>query len=150
MIALRDSIGSDFVKTTESFFSANGLLAKAKNFERRPPQQQMAAAVARALEEERHLVVEAGTGVGKSLADLVTGPEQNELEAISLWAARTRDGTLSDLSFEPNAKVWAQVCSEAHICTKKFCWQSDRCFYQRARRKFESAPIVVINHTLLF
>src|SRR5436853_6629248 len=70
MIALRDSIGSDFVKTTESFFSANGLLAKAKNFERRPPQQQMAAAVARALEEERHLVVEAGTGVGKSLAYL--------------------------------------------------------------------------------
>ena len=31
----------------------------------------MAVAVARALEEERHLVVEAGTGVGKSLAYLV-------------------------------------------------------------------------------
>src|SRR6266699_1467881 len=71
MIALRDSISSDFVDTTESFFSPNGLLAKAKNFERRPQQQQIAAAVARALEEERHLVVEAGTGVGKSLAYLV-------------------------------------------------------------------------------
>jgi ATP-dependent DNA helicase DinG len=70
MIALRDSFGSDFVERTESFFSANGLLAKAKNFEHRPQQQQMAAAVARALEEERHLVVEAGTGVGKSLAYL--------------------------------------------------------------------------------
>jgi ATP-dependent DNA helicase DinG len=31
----------------------------------------MAAAVAQSLEEERHLVVEAGTGVGKSLAYLV-------------------------------------------------------------------------------
>ena len=31
----------------------------------------MAVAVARALEEERHLVVEAGTGIGKSLAYLV-------------------------------------------------------------------------------
>src|SRR6478752_6780292 len=71
MIALRDSIGSDFVEATESFFSTTGLLAKAKNFERRPQQQQMAVAVARALEEERHLVVEAGTGVGKSLAYLV-------------------------------------------------------------------------------
>src|SRR5438105_15816281 len=70
MIALRDSIGSDFVETAESFFSPNGRLAKAKNFERRPQQQQMAAAVARALEEERHLVVEAGTGVGKPLAYL--------------------------------------------------------------------------------
>src|SRR5438045_7590743 len=71
MIALRDSIGSDFVEQTESLFSPSGLLAKAKNFERRPQQQQMAGAVARALEEERHLVVEAGTGVGKSLAYLV-------------------------------------------------------------------------------
>src|SRR3954471_24199155 len=71
MIALRDSIGSDFVQKAESVFSPNGLLAKAKNFERRPQQQAMAAAVARALEEERHLVVEAGTGVGKSLAYLV-------------------------------------------------------------------------------
>src|SRR5437660_4797676 len=71
MIALRDSIGSDFVERTESIFSPSGLVAKAKNFERRPQQQQMAGAVARALEEERHLVVEAGTGVGKSLAYLV-------------------------------------------------------------------------------
>src|SRR6266481_6918784 len=70
MIALRDSIGSDFVETTESFFSSDGSLAKAKNFEYRPQQQEMAAAVARALEEERHLVVEAGTGVGKSIAYL--------------------------------------------------------------------------------
>src|SRR5207249_6691410 len=70
MIALRDSIGSDFVERTESFFSPNGLLAKAKNFERRPQQQEMAAAVANALEEERHLLIEAGTGVGKSLAYL--------------------------------------------------------------------------------
>ena len=68
MIALRDSIGSDFVERTESIFSPAGLLAKAKNFERRPQQQQMAVAIAHALEEERHLVVEAGTGVGKSLA----------------------------------------------------------------------------------
>src|SRR5439155_10441270 len=79
-----------------------------------------------------------------------TGPEQTELEEIATWTARTRDGSLSDLSFEPNAKVWAQVCSEAHVCTKKSCGQTDRCFYQRARRKFESAQVVVINHTLLF
>jgi len=45
-------------------------LSKLKDFEFRPQQQQMAVAVARALEEERPLVVEAGTGVGKSLAYL--------------------------------------------------------------------------------
>src|SRR5207248_7768038 len=171
MIALRDSIDSDFLEWTASLFSADGLLGKAKNFERRARRQKKASAVSRALEEERHLVVEAGTGVGKSLAylgpavlfalrqkkkaiisthtinlqeqllykdipilqkvlpetfdaalikgrqnyvcprrllrareqqnDLFTAPEQNELNEIAAWAVRTRDGTLSDLSFEP-------------------------------------------------
>ena len=59
------------VKQTEEIFSASGLLSKARNFEFRPQQQQMAVAVARALEDREHLVVEAGTGVGKSLAYLV-------------------------------------------------------------------------------
>ncbi len=71
MIALKDSLASDFVERVRSIFAPEGLLAKARNFEYRPQQQEMAAAVAAALEEERHLVVEAGTGVGKSLAYLV-------------------------------------------------------------------------------
>ena len=70
MIALKNSLGTDFVERIRTIFSETGLLSKAKNFEFRPQQQEMAAAVARALEEERHLVVEAGTGVGKSLAYL--------------------------------------------------------------------------------
>src|SRR5215471_10302196 len=70
MIALKNGFGSDFVERVGEFFSENGPLSKAKNFEFRPQQQEMAAAVASALEEERHLVVEAGTGVGKSLAYL--------------------------------------------------------------------------------
>src|SRR5213596_4260814 len=70
MIALKDSLGTDFVERIRTIFSENGRLSKAKNFEFRPQQQEMAVAVARALEEERHLVVEAGTGVGKSLAYL--------------------------------------------------------------------------------
>src|SRR5580658_2110956 len=73
MISLRENGGGvgDFEAKVAAIFSPDGLLAKAKNFEYRPEQQRMAAAVARALEEERHLVVEAGTGVGKSLAYLV-------------------------------------------------------------------------------
>src|SRR5216683_1710301 len=71
MIALKDSLGTEFVERVRTIFSENGLLSKAKNFEFRPQQQAMAVAVARALHEERHLVVEAGTGVGKSLAYLV-------------------------------------------------------------------------------
>src|SRR5216110_450278 len=220
MIALKDSLGSDFVERIRTIFSENGGLSKAKNFEFRPQQQEMAVAVARALEEERHLVVEAGTGVGKSLAylapailfarehhkkaivsthtinlqeqlvhkdipilkkvlpvefeaalmkgrqnylcprrlervlqsanELFTGPEQGELQRIAEWASTTRDGSLSDLSIEPDPKVWTQVWSEAHICTQKTCGQNPRCFYQQARKRLLAADVIVLNHTLLF
>ena len=63
--------GDDLVKQIEHIFSPGGILSKASNFEFRPQQQQMAVAVARALESRKHLVVEAGTGVGKSLAYLI-------------------------------------------------------------------------------
>jgi ATP-dependent DNA helicase DinG len=220
MIALKDGLGSDFVERVRAFFSENGPLSKAKNFEFRPQQQEMAAAVATALEEERHLVIEAGTGVGKSLAyltpaillaieqhkkaivsthtinlqeqllykdipilkkilpvefepalmkgrqnylcprrleralqqanELFTGPERNELKRLVEWARTTRDGSLSDLSVEPDPKVWIQVCSEAHICTQKTCGQDQRCFYQQARKRLLAADVLVINHALLF
>jgi ATP-dependent DNA helicase DinG len=61
----------DLVRQVEEIFSPTGILSRASNFEYRPQQQQMAIAVARALENGEHLCVEAGTGVGKSLAYLV-------------------------------------------------------------------------------
>ncbi|MDD5201210.1 MAG: helicase C-terminal domain-containing protein [Terrimicrobiaceae bacterium] len=52
-------------------FSASGLLSRRPGFEWRPEQQEMACAVARTLERGGHLVVEAGTGVGKSFAYVI-------------------------------------------------------------------------------
>src|ERR1700748_377109 len=63
--------GVDLVSQVEQIFSPNGILSRAKNFEFRPQQQQMAVAVAKALQSGEHLAVEAGTGVGKSLAYLI-------------------------------------------------------------------------------
>ena len=70
MIALRQNLGTEFIERVHAFFAPDGPLSKATNFEFRPQQQEMAVALARALEEDRHFVVEAGTGVGKSLAYL--------------------------------------------------------------------------------
>jgi ATP-dependent DNA helicase DinG len=54
------------------FLSPAGPVAKRlKSFELRPQQQQMAAAVEHAFNSSRHLIVEAGTGVGKSFAYLI-------------------------------------------------------------------------------
>ena len=215
-----DSAAESFPDKVREIFSEAGLLAKAKNFEFRPEQQEMAVAVATALAEERHLVVEAGTGVGKSLAylipsvlwalekkkkavistytinlqeqliykdilivqkvlpvefeammwkgranylcplrleravanagELFTSPEQAELGRIWEWAQTTQDGTLSDFALEPDLQVWAQVCSEQHLCTTKSCGANPKCFYQRARKRLLSADVVVMNHTLFF
>src|SRR5881275_1703457 len=73
MISLNDTqpAGPSLIAQVEQIFSPDGILSKASNFEYRPQQQEMAIAVARALENREHLAVEAGTGVGKSLAYLI-------------------------------------------------------------------------------
>ena len=75
MISVIDSqtAGSsqDLVQQVAEIFSPKGILSRSKNFEFRPQQQEMAVAVAQALADGEHLAVEAGTGVGKSLAYLV-------------------------------------------------------------------------------
>jgi ATP-dependent DNA helicase DinG len=56
----------------EEIFGPDGLIARAHpEYEYRPGQVQMAESVLRAFEEKRHLIVEAGTGTGKTLAYLV-------------------------------------------------------------------------------
>ena len=56
----------------QSVFGPDGLIARAHpNYEYRPGQVQMAESVLRAFETQRHLIVEAGTGTGKTLAYLV-------------------------------------------------------------------------------
>jgi ATP-dependent DNA helicase DinG len=56
----------------EEIFGPGGLIARAHpEYEFRPGQVEMASAVLRAFEERRHLLVEAGTGTGKTLAYLV-------------------------------------------------------------------------------
>jgi ATP-dependent DNA helicase DinG len=58
--------------TLREFFSAGGLLAGSSlAFEYRKGQYEMAQAVEAALNDKRHLIVEAGTGTGKTLAYLL-------------------------------------------------------------------------------
>lgn len=52
-------------------FAPDGLFSRARDFEYREEQQSMALAVARALQVDAPLLVEAGTGVGKSLGYLL-------------------------------------------------------------------------------
>lgn len=211
---------TSLIDAVAKIFSNEGPLARIPGFEKRPQQEEMAQAIAAALEQKKHLVVEAGTGVGKSLAylipallsalhggrkaiisthtitlqeqllykdipllekilgisceavllkgrqnylcparleralqqgnDLFSAETFPQLERLRLWSETTTDGTLSDLPEIPDPQIWAQVCSERHLCTPKICGKNPRCFYQVARRRAASAPILILNHPLFF
>ena len=69
---LSDAIADAKLPTLYDFFSAGGLLAKSSlNFEQRPGQYAMAKEIEQSLNDRRHLIVEAGTGTGKTLAYLL-------------------------------------------------------------------------------
>src|SRR2546426_4729257 len=58
--------------TARDFFKRHGVLSKwHPNYEFRQGQLEMAEAVESALKDRKHLIVEAGTGTGKTLAYLV-------------------------------------------------------------------------------
>jgi ATP-dependent DNA helicase DinG len=74
----------------------------------------------------------------------------SELAAISDWAKHTEDGSLSDIPFLSKNRIWDAVKSEHGNCRGRKCPYFHECFYWRARRRLESADIVVGNHALMF
>jgi ATP-dependent DNA helicase DinG len=76
----------------DAFFGTNGNLARTHpRYEFRDPQLRMAEAAAAAFAEGRHLVVEAGTGTGKTLAYLVPAIESGERVVISTGTKTLQD-----------------------------------------------------------
>ncbi len=201
---------------------AESLIARAiAHYEHRPQQLAMMEAVSKAIQNNRHLLVEAGTGVGKSFAYLLPAIDEiltrgrrvvvstytialqeqligkdipalaktvdgkfkavlvkgrqnylglrrlaqvsrrqkaifsgeqalEQLHQIEDWAYRTRDGSLSDLNFQPDPALWHRIRSESNNCMGARCEHYNRCFYQRARRRVYDADLLVVNHALFF
>ncbi|MGA2678086.1 MAG: helicase C-terminal domain-containing protein [Sedimentisphaerales bacterium] len=204
----------------DDFFAPGGVVGKSfDGYERRQQQVEMAKAVQKALSTKRHLVAEAGTGVGKSLAYLVPAIEKailganrvvistftialqeqlinkdipclnrclpwgfkatlakgksnyvckrrlefairrqmglfdqfgDALAEMNNWATKTADGSLSDLPFIPDGRVWDAVKAEHGNCKGRKCGHFTSCFCQRAKRELENANVIVTNHALLF
>jgi ATP-dependent DNA helicase DinG len=78
--------------TLHEFFSPGGILARSPlPYEYRPGQLEMAKAVERALAERRHLIVEAGTGTGKTLAYLLPALRTGQRVIISTGTKALQD-----------------------------------------------------------
>ena len=191
-------------------------------FEVRPQQLELSLAIERAFAERRHLIAEAGTGVGKSFAYLLPsalhadknqgqGPvvvstrtialqeqlekkdlpflhavlpfewssttavgrnnylclrrmnqaqrEQSMLEDIEKheqlrkivhWSLQPHDRTKMELPFAVEPEVWEEVQAEHGNCLNRACPHFDGCGWQRARRRAETAQVLVVNHSLYF
>jgi ATP-dependent DNA helicase DinG len=205
-----------------SILGPDGAIARRlPQFESRPQQTAMAESVTRAIADRRHLMVEAGTGVGKSFAYLVPAllaaqadrecrvvvsthtiglqeqlirkdlpflqevlPEfravlvkgrgnyvslrrlrvaqqrgvslltepaaADQLVRIGRWSRQTRDGSRSDLGFQPSPAAWDLVESDSGNCLGRKCADYDRCFYFKARKAMYGAHLLVVNHALFF
>lgn len=213
-----------FLRDVSRIFAPGGDLEKAfvsvhGSYEPRPQQAEMAAAVARCLVGQRHLAVEAGTGVGKSFAYLIPSllfalrtrqkvavsthtislQEQlylkdipflrdrlgldfqvalvkgrsnylclkrlanaqkhggdlfrqhlyDEIDRLQTWARTAKEGTLQELTWQPDSEVWSQVCAEEGVCTVGGK-DHEACFFGRARKRMQAAHLLVINHSLFF
>ena len=207
-------------KRAENYLGKEGILSSGlEGFEYRHQQMNMAGAVEEAFSSGQHLIVEAGTGTGKSLAYLIPAilwavennkkviistytktlqhqilnhdipllreklgipfryalcmgnenylslrrlkrsaqaglftqaNEESQWEGVFNWAGETETGYRSDLPFEVLPPVWEEVGRQKDLCLGKNCETHSSCFYFKARKKWFSAHLLIVNHHLFF
>jgi ATP-dependent DNA helicase DinG len=101
--------------TLHEFFAPGGILAHSSlPYEYRPGQLQMATAVERALAEHRHLIVEAGTGTGKTLAYLLPALRTGQRVIVS-----TGTKALQEQLYFRDIPYLETLIGELHVCYMK-------------------------------
>src|SRR5581483_8109978 len=209
-------VGRAVSATVGEILGPGGLLARAlPGYEPRPSQVEMAERVAEALASRRPLIVEAGTGTGKTLAYLVPailsgmkvvistgtknlqeqiyrkdlpllaaelpqpftaacmkgisnylclrrfgehdtreaarGAIDSTLDQIRAWALATETGDRAELpELSDDAPIWREVSATAETRLGTRCPHFERCFVTQARRRAQSADLVIVNHHLFF
>jgi ATP-dependent DNA helicase DinG len=97
------------------FFSPGGILSSSSlPYEYRPGQLEMAKSVERALAERRHLIVEAGTGTGKTLAYLLPALRTGQRVIVS-----TGTKALQDQLFFRDVPFLESLLGNLRVCYMK-------------------------------
>ena len=101
--------------TLHEFFAPGGILARSPlPYEYRPGQLEMAKAVERAFAERRHLIVEAGTGTGKTLAYLLPALRTGQRVIVS-----TGTKALQDQLFFRDVPFLETLLGDLRVCYMK-------------------------------
>ncbi|OIP12408.1 MAG: helicase, partial [Betaproteobacteria bacterium CG2_30_59_46] len=94
-----------------------------------------------------HLHLERAKNEGR----FMTRDDSVYLAKIEKFAKRSDSGDKSALSEVPeNAGIWAYVTSTRENCLGQDCPQHKDCFVMEARKRAQSADVVVVNHHLFF
>jgi len=109
------SVQTRSLPTLHEFFAPGGILAQSPlPYEYRPGQLEMAKAVERALAERRHLIVEAGTGTGKTLAYLLPALRTGQRVIVS-----TGTKALQDQLFFRDIPFLEMLLGDLEVCYMK-------------------------------
>jgi ATP-dependent DNA helicase DinG len=101
--------------TLHEFFAPGGILARSPlPYEYRPGQLEMAKSVERAFAERRHLIVEAGTGTGKTLAYLLPALRTGQRIIVS-----TGTKALQDQLFFRDIPFLETLLGDLRVCYMK-------------------------------
>ena len=118
------------------FFGPGGVLARTLDaYEFRRGQLQMAEAVEQALEERRHLIVEAGTGTGKTLAYLLPVIRSGKRVIIS-----TGTKTLQEQLFFKDVPFL-----QSHLGELRVCYMKGRGNYLCRKKLYDLAEQPILN-----
>ena len=105
----------------ERAFSADGLMGRLyQDYEQRAEQLQMATAVNKAFGASRNLVVEAGTGVGKSMAYLVPAVLMAKRNNIAVGIATKTNSLLDQLVYHELPKLAGEIPGLTYSALKGF------------------------------
>src|SRR6266550_2839096 len=144
--------------------SHGGILSeRLDGYEERQAQIEMATLVARALTEERHAVVEAATGTGKSLAYLLPIVRSGKVAIISTANKALQEQLFykdipfvqehiqdfETLGFTLPNDIRTRVNADSDQCAWRECPFFSRCYVRQMRDAAALAQVIVVNHTLL-
>src|SRR5215471_5321575 len=108
-------ISTRALPTLHEFFAPGGVLSRSSlPYEFRKGQLEMAKAVERALAERRHLIVEAGTGTGKTLAYLLPALRTGQRVIVS-----TGTKALQDQLYFRDVPFLESLLGELRVCYMK-------------------------------
>ncbi|HPF21150.1 MAG TPA: helicase C-terminal domain-containing protein [Syntrophomonas sp.] len=80
----------------------------------------------------------------------LSAAEQDFVQAILVWAERTKSGDRKELELPSEMmQSWPVLAADRTSCLRDQCRYQDKCFRQKMIRNVHKADLIIVNHALL-